>query len=437
MAIALSVTGGVSADTGQWSIVANSIDTGANAIMASVACAGTTCWAVGGLGTLSVAPGADPAVLEGTTGNGWSFATDPSSTGGTLEAVTCVDAGDCWAVGTAIGDQTLIEQYVNGAWAFEPSPALPPEATLNGVSCVSASDCWAVGSDGPPGSDQTLIEHYDGTGWTVVSSPNSTSSGVDALYAVSCPAANACWAVGIDYTNKPFIEQYDGTNWVVDTRNLADLGPGNILQGITCVSPTSCWAVGWQGNITSTFTQTVIEQYDGSGWSRVPSPNPIGGEWGVNFLNGVSCDSTGACWAVGQSEGVEGLYNPGQSLIVEYTGAGGWTAVTNPDPGLSGDAFRGVACGVASCVAAGTNGGAPLLAQGPLAQLAEGGATAGSSPSPSSGSTGKTTSDPAVPDTGGTGSPWAPLLLAGGAVIAASGYRNRRRHQRTSAPRAR
>jgi hypothetical protein len=40
-----------------------------------------------------------------------------------------------------------------------------------GVTCVSASDCWAVGYTVLPitGSYyQTLIEHWDGTSWSIV-----------------------------------------------------------------------------------------------------------------------------------------------------------------------------------------------------------------------------------------------------------------------------
>jgi hypothetical protein len=430
MAAALAMSGAALADSSQWTIAAGSIDAGANGMIGGVSCAATTCWAVGGQSD-DTAGQRSPALLEGNTGGGWFVAADPSpDQTNHLNAVACMDADDCWAVGGS--DQTLIEQYVNGAWAFIPSPALLPpdpyrEAGLNGISCSSVTDCWAVGGAGDPGATgQTLIEHYDGTDWSVVSSPN-TGSKSNFLNSVACPATNDCWAVGVANTDAPFTEHYDGTAWTVDT-DLADVGPSNRMSGVTCVSTTDCWAVGYQGDSNSSYTQTVIEEYDGSSWARVSSPNPIGGEWGVNFLWAVSCDSAGVCWAVGESEGVEQLDYPGQSLIAEYTGSGGWVAVTNPDPGLSGDNFTAVGCGIASCIAGGeTSSGSPLLAQGPLGQLSEGATTPGSPSPPSSGTAGKTTSDPSVPDTGGAGLPWAPALLAAGAMVAAAGYTVRRR----------
>lgn len=428
MAAALALSGAALADTSQWSIVAGSIDAGANGSISGVSCAGTTCWAVGGQSDVNVALPA-PALLEGNTGNGWFIAPDPSPDfENSLDGVTCIDASDCWAVGSGSPAQVLIERYLNGVWSFVPSPALLPpdphrESALEGVSCDSLTDCWAVGNEEIPGdTTQTLVEHYDGTDWAVSSSPNVSQDSY--LQSVACPASNDCWAVGGDDSSAPFTEHYDGTAWTIDTQ-LADVGPGTVMGGVTCVSSADCWAVGYQGNSTNSYTQTVIEGFDGSSWSRVSSPNPIGGEWGTNFLSGVSCDSTGVCWAVGQSEGVQGLYYPGQSLIAEYTGTGGWAAVTNPDPGLSGDTFSGVACGPTFCIAGGESfTGSQLLAQGPLGQPAQG-ATTGGSPSPtppSSGTAGRTTSDPSVPDTGGTGVPWAPFVVGFGACLTVAGY---------------
>src|ERR1700686_5085762 len=267
MGFALSMTGGALADAGQWNIVASTLNAGINGIVSAVACAGTTSWAVGGYQAY-IASQHGPAFLEGKTGNGWFITNDPSPLlVNSLNAVTCVDAGDCWAVGDATPDRTLIEHYSNGGWTYEPSPALPPEATLNGVACTSLTDCWAVGGDGPSGAaGHTLVEHYDGTAWTV-----------------------------------------DAT--------LAAVGTNNNLSGVTCVSAVECWAVGWQGNPIGSITSPALASLHGDAWAGVSSPNPLAGSWGVNFLKGVSCDSNGVCWAVGQSTGVEGYNAPGQSLI--------------------------------------------------------------------------------------------------------------------------
>src|SRR6185437_11881171 len=46
---------------------------------------------------------------------------------------------------------------------------------LQGVAVLSACDAWAVGfesGDRGDNPDQSLIEHWDGTSWTVVPSPD-------------------------------------------------------------------------------------------------------------------------------------------------------------------------------------------------------------------------------------------------------------------------
>jgi hypothetical protein len=54
-------------------------------------------------------------------------------------------------------------------------PPPSPGSTGNvfdGVAMVSACDAWAVGFASGGGSDQTLIEHWDGSAWSVVPAPS-------------------------------------------------------------------------------------------------------------------------------------------------------------------------------------------------------------------------------------------------------------------------
>src|SRR5437764_621866 len=54
-------------------------------------------------------------------------------------------------------------------WSVVSSPNVGTSSNvLNGVAVVSANDVWAVGYY----SGGTLIEHWDGTSWSVVPSPN-------------------------------------------------------------------------------------------------------------------------------------------------------------------------------------------------------------------------------------------------------------------------
>src|SRR5262249_46889519 len=69
------------------------------------------------------------------------------------------------------------------------------------------------------------------------------------------------------------------------------------LSSVSYVSPTETWAVGNVG-AAQRANQTLIEQYNGSAWSVVPSPDQGTGN---NALNGVSM-IPGAGWAVGYAQ---------------------------------------------------------------------------------------------------------------------------------------
>src|SRR5438128_11847093 len=58
-------------------------------------------------------------------------------------------------------------------WNLIASPNLGRYDSLSGVAAVSASDAWTVGSYQTSSFlNQTLIEHWNGSDWNVVSSPN-------------------------------------------------------------------------------------------------------------------------------------------------------------------------------------------------------------------------------------------------------------------------
>src|SRR5947209_17224579 len=82
-------------------------------------------------------------------------------------------------------------------WSLQhPANALQPGGNLPSVSCASDTSCVAVGDYvNPDNLEATLVERWDGTSWTMVPSANPDASFAK-LDAVSCPAVNACVAVG-------------------------------------------------------------------------------------------------------------------------------------------------------------------------------------------------------------------------------------------------
>ena len=74
---------------------------------------------------------------------------------------------------------------------------------LTSVDAISSNDAWAVGfypANRPAGDVPstvnvlTLVEHWNGTAWSIVPAPDATKS--DNLNSVSGDSSNDVWAVG-------------------------------------------------------------------------------------------------------------------------------------------------------------------------------------------------------------------------------------------------
>src|SRR6266699_2728951 len=100
------------------------------------------------------------------------------------------------------------------AWSVVPSPSPGPSVNdLNGVASVSANDVWAVGDFiNASGSKQTLIEHWDGTSWSVVTSANS-GTGSNFLFGVTAVSSSDVWAVGEFNNTSTLTEHWNGRKW--------------------------------------------------------------------------------------------------------------------------------------------------------------------------------------------------------------------------------
>lgn len=179
-----------------------------------------------------------------------------------------------------------------------PNPS-PTDNFLGGVAAVSTNDVWAVGwyENNSLQRQQILIEHWNGTKWNVVTSPTRNVSYM-ALAGLAVVSANDIWGVGSYLTatqsqEKTLIEHWNGTAWSVIS------APGqsrSALTGIAVLSATDIWAVGGHGYFDQPG-QTLIEHWNGTVWRIVPSPNPGSTD---NGLGGVArVPGTRTLWAVG------------------------------------------------------------------------------------------------------------------------------------------
>lgn len=240
-----------------------------------------------------------------------------------LNSVAAVSATDVWSVGSYEPNfngtsLTLIEHYNGTTWSMIPSPNVGTNSnTLNSVAVVSATDVWAVGSyQNSNNIGQTLIEHWNGTQWSIVTSPN-VGTDVNVLNGVAAHSANGVWAVG--YYNpggQQLIERWDGTQWNI----VSSPGPG-ALDAVTVLSSTNVWVVGG----------SLIEQWNGTAWNTFPNPGPGG-------LVSISAASASDIWAAG-SEAGQDYKNP---YVIHWDGMQ-WSVSYAPNPLLTHEVgFSGI-----------------------------------------------------------------------------------------------
>jgi len=306
-----------------------------------------SCFAVGFTAGGPHVPVPTTTLIESWNGSSWSIVPSPNADPNgfdSLDGVSCTKATFCVAVGTNNSDvqKTLVESWNGSVWSIVASPNISPTVDngLNAVSCTKPTFCVAVGSFGssPSQTPQTLVELWNGSVWSIVPSPNALPSQSTMLSGVSCTGPTFCEAVG-DYRSggdipgipQTLIESWNGSTWSIVASPNTSSTLSNSLAGVSCVNPTACFAVG--SGADSTVVQTLIERWNGAVWSIVPSPNTSAAI--SNGIGGVSCNKTTACVAVGASD---------HTLIETWNGAT-WSIVSSTADGSAvGGSLAGVSC---------------------------------------------------------------------------------------------
>ncbi len=250
--------------------------------------------------------------------------------------VRCLSTSFCIAVGDYFNGtnyQTLIEQWKGSSWSVVSSynTSTTEDNFLYGVSCKSTSFCFAAGEYSNGTHNQTLIERWNGSSWSLVTSPNTSSTQDNGLNTVSCTSTSFCFATG-GYNNgtslQTLTERWNGSSWsLVSSPNTSSIEI-NFLNGVSCVSKGFCMAAGNYSNGSN--DQTLIERWNGSTWSIVSSPNTSTTQ--NNDLNGVSCISTSFCMATYRA----GNGSNDQTLIERWNGTS-WSIVSSPDTSTTED----------------------------------------------------------------------------------------------------
>jgi hypothetical protein len=205
-------------------------------------------------------------------------------------------------------------------WHRVPSPNIGPnDNDLGAISGRSPSDIWAVGSLLPTGNAtivQTLAEHYDGTNWSVVPTPN-VGRQANSFYGVTALPDGTAWATGIytqasGHTGQALTEHWNGHAWsIVPAAN-----PGSaedMLYSAAAVNDSEVWAVGTYSGPDGVF-HPLIEQWDGHSWTAYP----IAGRYGPPDAILTSVTASGReIWATGQ---LVGRQAPDRQVVLQLVG---------------------------------------------------------------------------------------------------------------------
>ena len=287
---------------------------------------------------------------------------DIGNSTGSFAAVAALSADDMWGVGSYDAVRgALIGHWDGHTWTRIDgrTTTVPGEdSALQAVAAVTSHDVWAAGTD--------LIGHWDGTNWAAVPflpNPIPLNTRYD-FNGMAARAAGDVWAAGeLNYPNadnsarvvESLIMHWDGTHWSrVPSPNVAGAG-GTVLRAIVALAPNDAWAVG-DAEQNSVPTRPVAMHWDGQAWHLVDVP--AAGD--TSLLRGIAAAGPHDIWAVGGVEfRAQGVLTRQESLLVHWDGTA-WHRLAAPNTGTQ-STLNGVAVGAPSDVwavgGASANGG--------------------------------------------------------------------------------
>ena len=197
------------------------------------------------------------------------------------------------------------------------------------VAALAAVSVAGLGNTGAVAAAQTVA-------WGTTSS--AAAGALGQLFGVAAASHTDVLAVGgfnpgetpTTVLTRPYAEHWTGAAWSATGVPLGQVYPSGQqaaqLNGVTEPALGNGWAVGTVSDTSSLASQTLAVHWDGTAWTRSPTPDPAGPAL-PNQLNAVAARAVGDVWAVG-GDG----YNPARSLVLHWNG-GTWRQVKVPNIG--------------------------------------------------------------------------------------------------------
>lgn len=278
----------------------------------------------------------------------WHNVASPSmnSDGNELLSVSALNAQDAWAVGESSdnfsGDyEPLVEHWNGSTWSIATVPE-PLNTSLSSVHEFAANDVWAIGTlqNQSTFAYQTYAIHWDGSTWSEVTTPNVGSQN-NFFAGLGPSSSNNLWAVGSYYNTtvgfmQTLTEHWNGSSWsAVSSPDVS--GVNDELIGAGVVGPRNVWAVGDFGDPINIIAQTLIEHWNGSSWSIVTSPT----HGTYSLLRSFAAVARLDDWAFGETITKHVLVP-----LAEHWNGGRWSIVSVPTvSGIDTTIFASTALG--------------------------------------------------------------------------------------------
>jgi hypothetical protein len=198
---------------------------------------------------------------------------------------------------------------------------------LLSITATGPNDVWAVGDRmNGRAPDHSLIEHWDGHLWTVVSCPN-----IGELVSVTAIGPNDVWAIAQGTGLGRQALHWDGSAWQVVTGAslLRSHGSGRVT--LIAGGPSDAWAIGWGRAGEGVTWGPLAVRWDGVSWQRVPSPGVLAKQ---HHSTPVSLAVLGRndVWAVGSRNIVlRSTHHKARRPFVEHWNGKVWSVVAAPN----------------------------------------------------------------------------------------------------------
>jgi Phosphoesterase family len=331
---------------GGWTVQkAQLLGTSDNSVGAIAGSSPTDIWAVGDFLPDAKNSNQDATLTfaEHYNGHQWTVVRTPNA-GPNFASFYGVAAsqGKAWAVGERLNsqyqDRALVEVWNGKKWSIANIPQ-PGDVRdmLFAASALSPSDVWVVGDqEGANGVFETLAEHWNGSTWTVVPTPDPGSSG-NHLYAVDAVSPDDVWAagqqLGAQFPDNGLVEHWDGHSWSVVPVPAATTA-AVMLDGIAVTGGDTVYVAGEADSPAG--GRPLIETYQDGAWQTASLPASAGSIW--TSLWGITV-SGGTAWAVGTY--VDPKTDNNNTLILSGTN-GTWTVDSGPEPGSGSNILGGI-----------------------------------------------------------------------------------------------